>query len=193
MIRIESDYLTTEDREVLRRFCVWTLDQFLSQQRQKETTVIIKILAQSDLPVDSYYNFKNHDGWCHHKKSEEGRNCFEIVIKKTFINQNAKAIHRRLKKVFITVGHELVHVKQYTLREMVDLKTGEVKFRGVKFPENTRSEDILYYNAPWEIEAHGRELGLYSMFAKIIKAEQKAKKKEANVKKEKVRISREPR
>jgi hypothetical protein len=59
---------------------------------------------------------------------------FEIDIKRTL----------RLRDMLTTLAHELVHVKQYVKGEM---------------PESISGGD--YWDRPHEIEAHGRETGLF--------------------------------
>jgi hypothetical protein len=50
----------------------------------------------------------------------------------------------RMRDMLITVAHEMVHVKQYVKGEM---------------PESITQGD--YWDRPHEIEAHGRETGLF--------------------------------
>ena len=63
---------------------------------------------------------------------------FEIDIKRTL----------RLRDMLTTLAHELVHVKQYVYNEM---------------PESITEGD--YWDRPHEIEAHGRETGLFIRWA----------------------------
>ena len=61
-------------------------------------------------------------------------NDYEIEIKRTL----------RMRDMLTTLAHELVHVKQYINGEM---------------PETIDEGD--YWDRPYEIEAHGRETGLF--------------------------------
>lgn len=65
------------------------------------------------------------------------------------------------KKQLITLGHELVHVKQYINNELgenlIKNNMSMTKWKGAYFNE----EDAEYWDWPWEIEAHGREYGLF--------------------------------
>ena len=63
---------------------------------------------------------------------------FEVDIKSTLT----------LREMLITLAHELVHVKQYVKGEM---------------PETLGTGD--YWDRPHEIEAHGRETGLFIRWA----------------------------
>ena len=60
-----------------------------------------------------------------------------------------------------TLAHEMVHVKQYAKGEMKDyVRLNKVKWKGKVYNERK----IDYWDTPWEIEAHGREKGLYYKF-----------------------------
>ncbi len=56
----------------------------------------------------------------------------------------------------MTLAHECVHLKQYALGE-IDEKMNA--WKGVRV-----SNSVDYWDSPWEIEAHGREKGLYIRF-----------------------------
>ena len=91
------------------------------------------------------------DGWCQvigyntrHKARE-----FEIEVCK----------NRSMRYQLMTLAHEAVHVKQYALGEITeDMNT----WKGTRVPASTD-----YYDSPWEIEAHGREKGLYVRFCEM--------------------------
>ena len=64
-----------------------------------------------------------------------------------------------LQAMLETVCHELVHVKQYARGELKDLARSSkcCKWKGKK----VNFGNTHYYDQPWEIEAHGRERGLF--------------------------------
>ena len=63
--------------------------------------------------------------------------------------------------MLIVLAHEMVHVKQYAKGEMKDFVYGNrVKFKGSIINDNI----VEYWDQPWEIEAHGKEKGLYLRF-----------------------------
>jgi hypothetical protein len=64
-----------------------------------------------------------------------------------------------LSKKLRTVCHEMVHVKQYAKSEMKQSwrPSRMTKFNGKLYPD-----DMDYWDQPWEIEAFGREDGLYT-------------------------------
>ena len=78
--------------------------------------------------------------------------CLELDDNRTFeieIDRNM-----RLRRLLETVAHEMVHVKQYARRELNP--TTEAWMGKTYNPKK-----ISYWDLPWEIEAHGREIGLF--------------------------------
>ena len=63
------------------------------------------------------------------------------------------------KEILKTLAHEFVHVKQYVYEELNEEQT---QWQGEPFD----SDAVDYYQLPWEIEAHGHEIGLFTNFAK---------------------------
>jgi len=62
-----------------------------------------------------------------------------------------------LRRVLETICHEMVHVKQYARGEL---------YEGSRIPKHRwqgkwLDKDPDYWDQPWEIEAHGREAGLF--------------------------------
>lgn len=69
--------------------------------------------------------------------------------------------------IFKTLAHEMVHVKQYAKNELGKEFT-VTKGGGFKLltnwmgePWKPKSKEDGYFDSPWEIEAYGREVGLY--------------------------------
>lgn len=54
----------------------------------------------------------------------------------------------KMRELLVTLAHEMVHVKQYELNEIKD-----------------DNKDCDYWDLPHEIEAHGRETGLFIRWA----------------------------
>ena len=57
------------------------------------------------------------------------------------------------------LAHEMVHVKQWARGELKDVMRGYslCKWKGMVVD----TDKVEYYDSPWEIEAFGREYGLY--------------------------------
>jgi len=61
-------------------------------------------------------------------------------------------------KTLETIAHELVHVKQFARGEMKDLlSVQKVSWCGKRYDR----AEVDYWDLPWEVEAHGREKGLF--------------------------------
>lgn len=79
---------------------------------------------------------------------------FKIVI-------NSLMSQRRTLEI---LAHEMVHVKQYVTGELKDYIYGnKVRWNGQKMLYD-ETNDESYYDSPWEIEAYGRQIGLYIGF-----------------------------
>ena len=72
----------------------------------------------------------------------------------------------RLRRVLESVAHEMVHLKQFAKGEMRDMMTAD---KTEWFGETLHSRSLDYYDLPWEIEAHGRECGLFVRWAEAHK------------------------
>lgn len=57
-----------------------------------------------------------------------------------------------------TIAHEMVHIKQYACGELDETL---MSWKG----KRVDSDSLDYYDHPWEIEAHGLEVSLFSKFA----------------------------
>ena len=68
----------------------------------------------------------------------------------------------KIRNLLITLAHEMVHVKQWAKDEMYEYMNtmGMVRFKG----ERIHLEETDYWDYPWEIEAYGRQLGLFIRF-----------------------------
>ena len=62
------------------------------------------------------------------------------------------------REILDTLAHEMVHVKQYVYGEMDESLT-----RWKDIPID--SDKVEYYSHPWEIEAYGMAVGLFTKFA----------------------------
>ena len=69
-----------------------------------------------------------------------------------------------LRRCLEILAHEMVHVKQFAIGELIDNPSGKtVKWQGKRI--SVRDDDG-YWTAPWEIEAYGRQPGLYARFCR---------------------------
>jgi hypothetical protein len=121
----------------LTRFCA----NMLMSKRMAES-LLIRIEFIKDL--DNQY-----DGDCEYVDEESRPREFLIRV-----NDSLK-----LSKKLRTICHEMVHVKQYASGEMKYMSRPArfTKFQGMLYPD-----ELDYWDSPWEIEAFGREPGLYT-------------------------------
>ena len=63
----------------------------------------------------------------------------------------------KLRKLLLTIAHEMVHVKQYARGELYQgTRIAKHRWQGKWISNN-----LDYWDQPWEIEANGREAGLF--------------------------------
>ncbi len=94
----------------------------------------------------------NYSGFCTYVDHHKGKRIFEIELAKGFT----------VRDTFCSLAHEVVHLKQFATGELKDyLVTANVsKFKG----ELLNESKIDYWDLPYEIEAYGREKGLFTRF-----------------------------
>lgn len=98
------------------------------------------------------------EGHCSPLEAEKRPKSFEIGI-------NPKMARH---KMLLCLAHEMVHVKQYAKNELqTDSHLALFKGRPVLLRNDLES----YLNYPWEIEAFGRERGLYLMYQLMVRQE----------------------
>ena len=93
-------------------------------------------------------------GECVYKDPKKCRYKYDIIINKQMGE----------RRILTTLAHEMVHAAQYASGRYVAYKRESmihlVKFHGQHYDLN----EVDYWDHPWEIEAAGRELGLYIRF-----------------------------
>jgi hypothetical protein len=121
----------------LTRFCA----EMLMSKRMADS-LLIRIEFIKDL--DNQY-----DGDCEYVDEESRPKEFLIRVNDAL----------KLSKKLRTICHEMVHVKQYATGEMKYMSRPArfTKFQGMLYPD-----ELEYWDSPWEIEAFGREPGLYT-------------------------------
>ena len=112
--------------------------------------------------VEVTIEFKSEDlgkdvyGYCDWNDENFKSRDFTITVDPTLGKRN----------MLLVLAHEMVHVKQYAKGEMRDyVRMNKVRFKGKVYNDKKMS----YWDFPWEIEAHGREKGLYYRFLDMMK------------------------
>ena len=82
----------------------------------------------------------------------------------------------KIRNLLITLAHEMVHVKQWAKNEMYEyMEPHMVRFKG----EKIHLKETDYWDYPWEIEAYGKQLGLFVRFCEHMGFEDDNMKEEA--------------
>ena len=82
----------------------------------------------------------------------------------------------KIRELLITLAHELVHVKQWAKDEMYEyMESHMVRFKG----EKIHLKETDYWDYPWEIEAYGKQLGLFVRFCEHMDFEREDMKEKA--------------
>ena len=82
--------------------------------------------------------------------------------------------HCGMRSTMLALAHEMVHVKQYAIGE---LHWPENPNLPIRWKGKIVRDDVIYWEHPWEVEAYGREYGLYVMWRDSIRLLLKAGKK----------------
>ena len=138
---------TATQKKAIEEIAPWVLQHLVGKKLAKNIELNIKMKKdyrkKEGLEGSTYWEDDNH-------------NPREFTIE---IDKSLKTEH------FIqTLCHELVHVKQYATGEMKDIFKGpfNLLWRGERI--DTKRLGMNYWDQPWEIEAFGREDGLYIMW-----------------------------
>ena len=175
MISVTKNYpgANPEDIATIKKFVQFTLDMFVPIKTQKKSKIHIRVLSPQDMKSTTMLeDFKNFKAWCVYGGYDANKTKkFTVVLNANKIRKGKKTT-TRLKGLLLDLAHEMVHVKQYLNNELKIYIDGSYKFLGKRYAANTDDDfDMYYYNSPEEIEAYGRENGLYQIFCNKIREE----------------------
>jgi len=109
------------------------------------------------LHFDKSLTKKNEYALCEWEDNNHRAKEFKITIDPSLGKRN----------MLLALAHEMVHVKQHAKNELksgiVVVSRGKLKMTSKWHGEiwkPKRNED-LYFDSPWEVEAYGKEVGLY--------------------------------
>lgn len=173
MVVVTSIYLKRKELDMVRKYARFVLNRMVTRGIQNKSRISIRILDEVEMKEEAdILDLKEYKAWCTYDGLDDsGKKKFSVVLSKKRINTKGKKPLTRLKNVLLDLGHELVHVKQYLNNEIFDYKNGDVRHKGIIFDASWGQDEETYYESPWEIEAYGRELGLYRMFCTKLKEE----------------------
>jgi hypothetical protein len=173
MISVISNHLPQKDLAMIRKYARFVLNKLVRAGVQRKSRINVRILGEQEIKdAADLLDLKKYKAWCTYDGiDEQGRKKFTVVLDHKHINKRGKKPITRLKNLLVDLGHELTHVKQYLNNEIFDYKDGGVRYKGVIFDDSYYKDEESYYDSPWEIEAYGREWGLYKMFCNQLKQE----------------------
>jgi hypothetical protein len=123
---------------------------FAGQLLHKRTVDKLEIDIEVERNLDA-------EGECVSEDDHKNPRYFTIRLNRASIEEMIKVL-----------GHEMVHVKQYAKNELGKELTMSRGGKGVYIATRWQGEfwkpkgkEDAYWDAPWEIEAYGREVGLY--------------------------------
>lgn len=103
------------------------------------------------LHFDKSLSRKNEYAFCEWEDNNHRAKEFTITVDPALGKRN----------MLLALAHEMVHVKQYAKGELKDYaRSNKCKWKS----EIIDPAVVDYWDFPWEIEAHGREKGLYIRF-----------------------------
>jgi len=166
------------DRVLLRRYANWVLRKFVCLSVLNRSTIIIKVITADELTDRSdYSDFKDAKAWMVYEGVVEGKKKFTVIMNAARQGRKSVIPWIRIKMLMMNVGHEMIHIKQYLNNELFDYVDGKARFKGQVFHTGHSDDLEKYFDSPWEIEAYGREYGLYKVFVKKLKEDLKEKAK----------------
>ena len=134
----------TETKTKTKQATRWYLDHLLSKRLQSNLSISI-------LYSDTLFKKQQIEGECIWNDDFDTRR-----PKKFTINIDNQV---RLRSKLIALAHELVDLKQWTKGEMYEYVRDANRYKWKNTVVNVKGID--YYDLPWEVEAHGREIGMY--------------------------------
>jgi len=173
MIAVSSNYLRKSDFVTIRKYSRFVLNRLVRPCVQRRAKISIKILGEDEIrDAADLLDLKKYKAWCTYDGlDDEGNKKFTVVLNYKRISKLGKKPQTRLKQLLIDLGHELTHIKQYLNNEIFDYKNGDVRYKGLIFDASHYMDEEKYFDSPWEVEAYGREWGLYKMFCNNLKQE----------------------
>ena len=117
-----------------------------NQRKYAESMVefCVKTLMPRMRTLDITVKLKTPKGAMGYCLETDNNRTFEIEIDKS----------QSLRDLLETLAHEMVHVKQFARRELHPSKDDW-------YGKTYDPKKVSYWDLPWEIEAHGREVGLF--------------------------------
>lgn len=143
LIEIKGRYFRKTHKNYLHDFATWAGYKLIGGRISRNITLTIQLNHPNH--YKKYYLYADTD-YCDDNDRKPPRN-FIITMTSRF----------GMLRSLVILAHEMVHVKQFALGELVwPEKNQHPKWLGKKI----NYETTTYWDLPYEVEAHGREKGL---------------------------------
>lgn len=144
-----KEALSSDELRIIREFTRWVMEKFVPARTLEDVEIVIHFDSMLLKSVKS-----------HGESIWEGEDHVRPRSFSIYIDTSNK-----FQDIMHTVAHELVHVKQWVLGEFYQ----RIRRDGVHvyMGEEWNEADHDYWDLPWEIEAHGRALGLVRQFIAV--------------------------
>ncbi len=162
MVIFKGEKLVDDDKALIRRFVTFVLETLIFDQADEHIRITINFLHPKNVSGEDKRDLIEYKAWM----VRNSENSFTITINVDQVKQYPNQI-ARLRNVFLCLGHELVHVKQYVTGQMQDITATDCMYMG-KIYNDCNQDNANYWLAPWEIESYGHEQGLFALFKKQI-------------------------
>jgi hypothetical protein len=134
-----------KEKALLKEAAQFFAEQLMDPRMVNKITLDIEVRANAD-----------YDGECVDEDGVRNPRWFTIGLKKQDIND-----------MINTLGHEMVHVKQHAKNELrsgilIPTRGGlkmTCRWQGEIWKPKAKEDH--YFDSPWEIEAYGRQVGLF--------------------------------
>ena len=149
---LNKKHISPETLSHMTSLAEFVLNKFFNKNKKDKLDIIVRFKKGMFAKSGEYGNCVWED--CHYRPND-----FTIEMDPD----------QPLKLLLNTLAHELVHVKQWAKGEMYELQRERAvyKFNGERIDLN----NIDYWDMPWEIEAHGRAIGLVVQWVRSNKLE----------------------
>ena len=156
-VKIHSKHLDANLKTAMHAMCGYALSRLGISTR-----------LSNNISLNIHMRHSEHEGesYVHDDANVNRPRDFVIVLDHHQMNRDEYGRERGDTewghKILETLGHEMVHVKQYARRELhptTDAWMGKTY----------NPKKISYWDLPWEIEAHGREIGLFIRYCETHK------------------------
>ena len=115
-------------REIVQKVADYCVVKMMPRMRKLEVLVTLKTLKSEGV-----------EGWC----MQQDDRLFDVEVEKNL----------SLKNLITCVCHEMVHVKQYARKEMVDYYDRKAQGRKIRWKKTVYGYGTAYERQPWEKEA----------------------------------------